>query len=250
MQQTFSCPRCGSRNPPGHRFCGKCGAPIGHRVEDQTSQSAHLDTTSFRFWLELGNTKTTYEGYNCLWCINEAGEFITVIAPRDLVMSTTQRGAEFYQAIFPGAEVGLAFIQTIINDIDSSFLTPIAYTSPEETENIDLLFEAVVKSIKSKGNMDSVLKFIKRSKYHKDFWRELVNIKKLSVFSTPGCNAPRQSLSRAKNWRHVAPWESDYLTADGIPSFWYTYPGTEFKLDFWLKYKMDWRSLFHRSKDR
>jgi hypothetical protein len=136
-----------------------------------------------------------------------------------------QRGAEFYQATFPGAEVGLAFIQTIINDIDSSFLIPIAYTSPEETENIDLLFEAVFKSIKSKGSIDSVLRFIKTSKSHKEFWRALVNLKKLSVYSAHGFSAPKQSLSRAKHWRDVAPWKSDYSTEDGVPMFWYTYPG-------------------------
>ncbi len=209
-------------------------------MSEEHIQTAWLDDVSYQFWLNFGVTKTAYPGYNGLWCINEITQVIAVVAPRELIMATLNIGAEFYSNL-PGVEIGLAFVQHVDNGKDSSFLIPIAHSSSEKTAHMDALTRAVLKS---PDEVDALVKYINKSEPLREFWNTFVNQKKLSLYSYSGLVIPKQPLTRATNWRRIDPSEADYKGA--APAFWYTYPGTELKLDFCFKYRMELRTLLHR----
>ena len=40
----LQCPRCGTLNPRGYKFCGQCGAPLAERQPGRTGKSPQLAT--------------------------------------------------------------------------------------------------------------------------------------------------------------------------------------------------------------
>jgi hypothetical protein len=55
MQQWYQCPRCSSRNPVSHRFCGSCGAALAKKTQPVTKSDIPL------------GTKTEFRANNVLW---------------------------------------------------------------------------------------------------------------------------------------------------------------------------------------
>lgn len=58
MKQGLSCPKCGSQNPSGYRFCGKCGAELAGTVQRHVATmnwfERHLNWTVVLGWLAAG----------------------------------------------------------------------------------------------------------------------------------------------------------------------------------------------------
>ena len=199
---------------------------------------------SYEFWLNVGVTRTAHPHYNCLWCINEELKVIAVMAPRKLIISALDLGAQFYRR-FSYSQVGLAFIRHIQNDCDSSFLVPIMYTSDEQTNLLDELTKAVVRH---PNQVSALFNTIKKSEQHRESLKTLINRQEIYGYSAyeyknsaVGLTIP---LKRVTNWRRVNSSESDYKGAQ--PMFWYTYENSELRLDFGFTYRMELRALLHK----
>jgi len=240
MQQTLQCYRCGAPVLMADKFCISCASYLDW-------QSNHIPLhwlfdINYKFWLSIGNTKTAYEGYTALWCFDEVANFALFIVPRELIISVQTMGATFYPQSFPNSEIGLAFIQKITQESDNSFLIPIPYQSQQITSFIDSLFK---NAFSLKNEADKLIRSVKSKGY--DQYRYIfTSLWRQSIYPLSQLYIPIQELQRATYWDRKSLVECDGYVKGNFPTFWYTFPGTQFNVDFFFKYKMEFKALFNK----
>ena len=225
MEQTLSCPKCGTQNAigqrfcgscgqelrcgcsrcgteiaPASRFCGNCGAELGGGMQQQTYQC---------FWLPIINAKPeVFPRHNALLCINEYCNLALFILPEVLISMALSK------VIFDTSMSNIAIVQQINNNRDESYLTPI------------LLNETQLKTFNKLADSYKTGKL--NEKLGDRPWSKLIN--EVKENSARYFNYPRilQQLERADVFgrHHLTQADDENITAsDKTPVYVYTCRG-------------------------